>query len=305
MPGTTPVFGGQNTNSPTQQGHNLGNTGWGPASQMRDWLDNFQPDQMGFQGGGQSAWGGPMGHLGHAGQDFQYNPRTGEYGYQDKAGLGLEGGESIWRIDPVTGDKVINPAAMMQFMQGGGDGGGGYQKYQMTDYQGGNVTPGSGYEAFDYDTIGSGIDPQAVIQANEYKLKEGMEGDFAQAGARAGQSGFDMSTPYMGELGAAARKASQDRNAMSMKYQFQAAESQAARDLAQQQQAASLDFGGWQAGYQGDLQSQMFNAGQGFDKWAMENQFGFQDNQGQNLYNQTNEMNSQNNMMSMLQQMMG
>ena len=110
-----------------------------------------------------------------------------------------------------------------------------------------------------------------------------------------------MSTPYMGELGAAARKASQDRNAMSMQYQFQAAESQAARDRSQQEQAANLDFGGWETNYQGDLQSQMFNAGQGFDQWAMENQFGFQDNQGQNLYNQQNS----NNMMSMLQQMMG
>ena len=299
MPATTNAFG-QNRNSASQQGHNLGNQGWDAESPMRNWMDQFQPDQMGWQGGGQSPWGN-MGDPGHGGQDFRYNPRTGESSYQDRAGLGLEGGESIWRIDPVTGDKVINPQAIMQWMNGGGEGGSGYQNYEMTDYGGGNVTPGAGYEAFDYETIGSGIDPQAVIQANEYKLKEGMEGDFAQAGSRAGQSGFDMSTPYMGELGAAARKASQDRNAMSMQYQFQAAESQAARDRSQQEQAANLDFGGWETNYQGDLQSQMFNAGQGFDQWAMENQFGFQDNQGQNLYNQQNS----NNMMSMLQQMMG
>lgn len=289
---------GQNQASNQQQGQNLGSAGWSPESPMRNWLDQYQPDQMGWTGGGDSPWGAG-GDPGHQGQDFQYNPRTGEMEYTNRAGLSLEGGDSIWRIDPVTGDKVINPQAIMQWMNGGGEGG--HQDYKMTDRQGGEVTPGEGYQGFDYESIGSGIDPQAVIEAQEYGLQERMQGDMAQAGARAGQSGFAMSTPYMGELGEAARKASQDRTALTMQYQSAAAENQATRDRSQQEQAANLDFGGWQGQYQGDLQSQMFNASNDMNAWAMENQYGFANNQGQNLYNQQNS----NNMMNMLQQMMG
>jgi hypothetical protein len=107
-----------------------------------------------------------------------------------------------------------------------------------------------------------------------------------------------MSTPYANQLGEAARKASQDRNALTLQYQYDAAQAQAARDLAQQQQAAQLDFGGWQTGYQGDLQSQMFNAGQNLQQWGMQNQFGWGDVQGQNAWNmQQNQMNQQNQMM--------
>ncbi|MHC4363065.1 MAG: hypothetical protein ACYSTZ_09570, partial [Planctomycetota bacterium] len=108
----------------------------------------------------------------------------------------------------------------------------------------------------------------------------------ARAGGRAGQSGFAMSTPYANELGEAARKASQDRNALTLQYQYDAAQAQAQRDLAQQQQAAQLDFGGWQTGYGGDLQAQMFNAGQGMDYWKNINAMGFADNQGMNQWNQ-------------------
>ena len=86
-----------------------------------------------------------------------------------------------------------------------------------------------------------------------------------------------------------------------MQYQYDAAQAQANRDLQQQLQAGQHDFGSWQTGYQGDLQSQMFNSGQGFDEWMAQNQWGFQDNQGQNLFNQQNQMNQQN----MLAQILG
>ena len=185
-------------------------------------------------------------------------------------------------------------------LMGKAGGGGGYENYQMTDYAGGNVTPGEGYQGFDYSTIGSGIDPGAVIAAQEYGLKDAMMGDFAQAGGRAGQSGASMSTPYANQLGEAARKASQDRNALTMQYQYDAAQQQAQRDLAQQLQAGQNDFGGWQTGYQGDLNAQMFNSGQGYDAWALQNQFGMMNNQGQNQYNQQNQMNQQSFLANLL-----
>ena len=78
-----------------------------------------------------------------------------------------------------------------------------------------------------------------------------------------------------------------------MQYQYDAAQALAARDLAQQQQAAQLDFGGWQTGYQGGLQADMFNAGQGMDYWSQMNQMGMAGNMQQNQMNQQNQMQQQ------------
>ena len=283
-------LGGQGS---TQWGHDLENRwGWTPDSPNRDWIDNFEPNAAGWQGG----FGG--GAPGRLGQELMWNSRTGEESWVNRPGLDING-QSFAGWDPVTGNQFVN-MDQMGFGGGGAGGGGGYQNYQMSDYGGGNVTPGEGYQGFDYDSIGSGIDPSAVIAAQEYKLQEAMEGDMARAGGRAGASGFAMSTPYANQLGEAARSASNDRNALTMQYQYDAAQAQAQRDLAQQQQAAQLDFGGWQTGYQGDLQSQMFNSGQGFDQWALQNQFGMQDNQGQNYWNQQQQNQQQQMLMGLL-----
>ncbi|KKN79009.1 hypothetical protein LCGC14_0344850 [marine sediment metagenome] len=279
--------------------------GGGPMGPTGNWYDQNSPMNQYYQGFAPSSAAMQGGTPGHLGQDQYYNPMTGESGWNDRAGTGFgrqrnaQGGMLSW-TDPTTGNQMIDPGLLMGQFGGQGGGGGGYQNYNMTDYQGGQVTPGEGYQQFDYSAIGSGIDPSAVIAAQEYGLQERMEADMARAGGRAGQSGFAMSTPYMGELGEAARKASQDRSALTMQYQYDAAQSQAQRDLAQQQQAAQLDFGGWQTGYQGDMQSQMFNQGQGFDQWALENQFGMQNNQGQNYWNQQQNQNQQQMLMGLL-----
>jgi hypothetical protein len=260
---------------------------------MDQWRRNMAP--------GQSWWEGNA--PGHQGQTYSYNPETGEMGWINSSeGLatGNQTGQLSW-IDPVTGQRTINPQElqrMMGDMGGGYDGGGGYQ-YQGGG--GGQVTPGEGYQGFDYESIGSGIDPSAVIAAQEYKLQEAMEGDMARAGGRAGASGFAMSTPYANQLGEAARSASMDRNALTMQYQYDAAQAQAQRDSAQQQQAAQLDFSGWQTNYGGDLQSQMFNQGQNFQENQARNQYGFA-----NWQNQQNQQNQQNNMnQQLMAQLMG
>jgi len=270
-----------------------GGGGGGPAgwnnqnSQMYNWRMNFSPDAASWVGNAPN----------RQGQTHSYNPMTGESSWVNSTeGLSMSGGQDIWYIDPVTGMKTINPRAMQSLMGmgGGSSGQGGYQSFTPSQYSGGGVTPGGGYEGFDYGSIGSGIDPSAVIAAQEPRLQEAMQADFSKAGGRMGQSGFAMSTPYANSLGDASRKASSDRNAITLQYQYDAAQAQAARDLAQQQQAAQLDFGGWQTGYQGDLQSQMFNQGQNFDSWLANNQFGMQNNQGMNDYNmQQNAINAQ------------
>ena len=132
-----------------------------------------------------------------------------------------------------------------------------------------------------------------------------MQADFAKAGQRAGDSGFNMSTAYSGQLGEAARKASQDRNAIAMGYQYDASSAAADREQQQQMQAAQQDFGGWQTGYQGGMQADMFNESNNMNRWQLENQFGFQDNQGMNQYNQQQDQYNQQNQQQMLMSLMG
>ena len=266
--------------------------GWGNTqSPMYDWQQGFAPGQASWQGAAP----------GHQGQGFSYNPQTGESGWvTDPTGLAFSGGgrgTNVSWIDPETGMRTVNPYAMQEMMgaMGGGGTQGGpsayqYQGYSPSSYSGQDVTPGAGYGGYDYGSTGSSVDPSAVIAAQEAGLQERMEGDMARAGGRAGQSGFAMSTPYMGELGEAARKASQDRTALTMKYQYGAAEAEAQRNQQQQMQAAQLGFGGWQTGYQGDLQSQMFNQGQGLNQWMAQNQMGMQGNQQMNQFNQQQSM---------------
>jgi hypothetical protein len=220
------------------------------------------------------------------------------------------GGRDLWNINPKTGTKQINLGAINSLLGGfgmSGGGGGGYtpQSYTPTDFNPSQITPPSAYGGFDYDTIGSGIDPSAVIAAQEYRLQEAMEGDMANAGARAGKSGFAMSTPYMDSLGAAARKASQDRNAITMQYQYDAAQQQAQRDLQQQLQAAQIDFGAWNQQGNWGMQGQTTNAEMAFQKWLAENNIGMQNTQMQNEASWNNYQQQYGSQQDMLASILG
>jgi hypothetical protein len=290
------------------QGHNLGNLGWDAQSPTNDWLNNFRPDSAQWQGGGgDNRWGGGPGTPGRLGQDQWWNSQTGQVEYTDRPGLsatGLTGTNqtSIWSIDPITGNKVINMDAIRGMMQGGGGGGGDYQNYQVSDYGGGNISPGEGYGGYEYkDAM---VDPSAAIAAQEYGLQENMQADFAKAGGRAGASGFNMSTPYMSQLGEAARMASQDRNAIAMQYQYDASSRAADREQQQEMQAAQYDFGGWQQHGNWDMQAQMQNQQSAFNEWMATNQWGFQDNQGQNQWNQQQQQYNQQNQYNQQQMLM-
>jgi hypothetical protein len=212
-------------------------------------------------------------------------------------------------LDPETGMTTYSMGALDPLLNKFG--GGGQGQYTAQTYNGGGggavpqVTPGAGYGGFDYDTIGSGIDPGAVIAAQEYKLQDAMQADFAQAGGRLGQSGMAMSTPYANSLGQASRQASQDRNAITMQYQYDAAQQQAARDLAQQQQAASLDFGGWQTGYQGGLQSQIANQNAWLGNQGIQSQIGMFNTGQQNQAGMYNNQNQNSMQQQILAQILG
>jgi len=273
-------WGGQS--APANSGYNPSANQW--ATNQYGWGNTNSPDYNWGQGfaPGDASWVGQA--PGQIGQTFGYNPQTGESGWSNNSGgvtfnstnYGPGGKGNFKYIDPETGMTTYSLGALDSVMNKLGMGNSQFspQNYQgsgfsASQWNGNPVTPGAGYEGFDYETIGSGIDPSGVIDAQEYKLQEAMQGDFAQAGGRLGQSGMAMSTPYANALGEASRKASQDRNAITMQYQYDAAQQQAARDLQQQMQAAQLDFGGWQTGYGGDLQAQMFNEGNNFDAWAV------------------------------------
>jgi hypothetical protein len=249
----------------------------------------------------QSAWVGDA--VGHQGQGYSYNPMTGAGGWiNTSGGTGITGTSSPYGkdvtswIDPNTGIQMSNPwvgartarSLMSMFGMGGSGGGFDPQQYELTEYSGPQITAPGAYGGFNYDTIGSGVDPAEVIAAQEYRLQEAMEGDMARAGGRAGQSGFAMSTPYANQLGEAARKASQDRNAITMQYQYDAAQQQAQRDLAQQLQAAQQDFGGWQTQGGWDMSAQMANQNQALQQWMLQNQMGMGnvDMQNQNMQQQ-------------------
>lgn len=266
---------------------------------MYQWQMNQSPNE--------SAWNGPA--AGHHGQNYSFNPMTGQGSWENTSGGFQIGGTNPYGsgvvswTDPTNGMKSVNPRALNGLLGGlglSGGSGGGYQDYQMTGFNGPQVSAPGDYGGFDYDTIGSGIDPGAVIAAQEYKLQEAMEGDMAQAGGRLGQSGFAMSTPYAGEVAGAARKAAQDRNAITMQYQYDAAQAQAQRDLAQQLQAGQHDFGGWQTQGGWDMQGQLANQSNALQQWMMQNQIGMQNSQGQNQWNMQNNQSQQQMLASIL-----
>ena len=287
--------------------------GWGNTSSADyQWLQGFKPGELGWQGGDAP---------GHIGQTGVWNPNTGEFDYINTAGgtgvltggMTPYGPNALSYTDPNTGLQMTNLGALGGVMGslerafgGSFSGNAGQfnpQQYQMTEYSGPQINAPGGYGGFDYSTIGSGIDPSKVIAAQEYRLQEAMEGDMARAGGRLGQSGMAMSTPYAAELGSAARKASQDRNALTMQYQYDASQQQAQRDLAQQLQAGQHDFGGWQTQGGWDMGAQMANQNQALQQWALQNQMGMGNVDMQNQYGYQG-FQDQQNQQQMQQQMM-
>jgi len=289
-------FGGSGFNNPQM------NPNWfNPNNQQTQWQQSFMPDAANWQ-----SYFNPN----SPGMQNYFNPGTGGFTSNVTPGTGIGYGHSAYGAigpdmlsytDPNTGSKMINPKALMNAFGGmfGGGGGGGYQNYEMTAGPNTQVNAPGAWGGYNWDAQEM-IDPSEVIAAQEYKLQEAMDADMARAGGRLGQSGMAMSTPYAGAVADSARKAAQDRNALTLQYQYQAATDAARRQQAQQMADAQMQFGGWQTQGGWDMQSQLANANNAMQQWMLENQFGFQDNQGMNQWNQQQGMQEQNFLASLL-----
>lgn len=282
-------FGGSQYNNP-QMGFNPQAAGWfNPQNQMDQWQSQWQPEY--------TQWNSYM-DPSQQGMQNWYNPFTGQTQSNVMPGLaigtakgyGTLSDNMLKSIDPVTGSTIINPKVLQNMLGGFGFGGNGagFQGYDITDAPQTNVSAPGAWGGYNWDAQEM-IDPSEVIAAQEYKLQEALDADMAKAGARLGQSGMAMSTPYAGAVADSARKAAQDRNAITLQYQYDAAKDAAARQQAQQMADAQMAFGGWQTQGGWDMQSQLANAQNALARWQLQNQLGMQNTQMQNQWNMMNQ----------------
>lgn len=184
-----------------------------------------------------------------------YNPQEG----QTQWGVGQMPGGGPQYTD--WGGMTDRPEYQMPGAYGGGAG----QSWSSVGpYQTGTYQPGSQWGQGQYG-MGSGVmqqgmqgyapesslDPQRVIDASVAPLQHQRDVGFAEAAARAGGSGFAMSTPYMEQLGQVEQRSLQDLDKTTQEYLYNAAQFKAQQDLAAQQQALdrSLSAYGTHSGY--------------------------------------------------------
>ncbi len=304
-----PQFGGDMNQASQWGAWNRGQQGY-DLDQMANMYNQYNPGGQPFD---------PFGTMGGAGQQMgqmsqmfdQYNPGGAQFdpfgtfgmagdqgrGAFDQFNLSGPGGQNIFSFNAPQGGSgqysaQFDPSALGM---GGGFG------FNPWDSGGAQFTPweGDGYQGPGaWDIGGSSAAPYSdysmqAIDANIPYLQEQMDQRMADAGARAGQSGFAMSTPYTDSLGGAGRQMQEDLTRISMDYRTQAARDQAMME--QQAQQSYYDrlygMGGQMAGMQhqgslADLANQ-FGAWQsqnnwnqaGLDRdygaWGLQNQLGY------------------------------
>lgn len=157
---------------------------------------------------------------------------------------------------------------------------GAYQGYTAGAFSGPQVSAPGAWGGYDINapgawdpsfTVDAGLtDTQDAINAQLPWIAEQRDLGFADAAARAGQSGFAMSSPYMESLGGVARNAANDTQAMAEQFLFQAEESARQRDLQAQMQRLQLEKEAWQN--QGDWQmaEQIQEAQNSLSSWQTE-----------------------------------
>lgn len=276
------------------------------------------------------SWGNPFGQEQY---QWSFNPSSGKM--QLYSGVPWQQQQQNSILDMMM-SRMGQPYGNGQF-QAQGSGGPNYTKppeWQVPgSYQGGNYQAGAGYSGAKYqpvqgwdpsgisDTLaqgyqgyapGSSLDPQSVINASLPALDEARQQGFAGAGARAGQSGFAMSTPYMEALGGVERKTQNDLAQLTQGMLYDAAKFKAEQDLAAQQAALDRSLSGWGTKAGLDTQGQLSDLAREFDAWRqsgqwshegqladLARQFGAWQQEGdwQNLANQNayNVWNAQNN----------
>ena len=181
----------------------------------------------------------------------------------------------------------------MGMFDASGSGSGGYDPYQMTDFQGGQINAPGAYGGGDWDVAKNVVNVHDVIESYRPTMEAEIGAGFAQAGNRLGQSGFAMSTPYATALGDVERLARAQMNQRGLEYQYDAGKFDAGNQMAAMMAENAEKYGGWQQAGNWDMAAQQGNESNAMQQWMLENQFGFQGNQAQNLYNQQDQMNQQ------------
>ena len=264
--------------------------GWGNQnSAMYGWGMGFAPPQ--------SAWQGDA--PGRAGQDYSYNPMTGQGGWMNTAGGVQIGGSNpygsgaITWTDPITGMKSINPDAIKKLLASfGGGGGGGYESYTPSEYGGAPITAPEAYGGGDWDVAKNVVNVHDVIESYRPTMEAEIAAGFANAGNRLGQSGFAMSTPYAGKLGEVEALARAKMNQRGLEFEYDAGKFDAGNQMATMMAKNAEALRAWETSGGWDMGAQSQNAQNAFNQWMAQNQWGFQDNQGQNAWNQ-NQQNQQ------------
>ena len=271
---------GQNSTSFNDNPYQNPQMGWtNQNSPMNQWWQGFTPPE--------GQWQGPA--TGHQGQDYSYNPATGQGSWENSAG-GVQiggsnpyGNNALTWTDPFTGMQAINPGAL-QNLFGSMGGGGGYQNYDMTNFQGGQMTAPEAYGGGDWSSP-FGLSTEEVIESYRPQMQNEIDQGFAQAGNRLGASGFAISTPYAQKLGQVSDLATSKMNNMALQYGYDAAKFDRDQALARQMAQNQEGFAGWQQGGNWDMQAQQGNMNNAMQQWMMQQQIGLENNQGQNAYN--------------------
>ena len=278
-------FGSNPYQNPQMGAFGGGPPGWGNQnSMMYDWQNSFAPPE--------SAWQGSA--PGRAGQGYSYNPQTGQGGYVNTAGGTQIGGSNPYGsgalswTDPYTGMKAINPDAIKRLLgMFGGGGGGGYQSFTPSEFGGGQITPPGAYGGGDWDVPGNVVNVHDVVEAYRPTMEANIGQGFAEAGNRLGQSGFAMSTPYATALGDVERLARGQMNQRGLEFEYDAGKFDASNQMAAMMGQNAENYNVWQQSGNWDMGAQGQNSQNAFNKWMAQNQWAFQDNQGQNQYDQS------------------
>lgn len=227
--GGSPGFGGQqNQQYPGQGGYNPQAGDVNTQSPMYGHMMGMMPKDL--------QWNQQQGGPGQQGGSMYYNPFTGEREFERTPGMGFQshmnspGGNLAKWTDPTTGDVYMDPSFMMnQFDIGGGVGNVGIGNLEYQGYEGQYEGPAPWDQMM--ANAGAVTDTDAVIESYRPLMEEEIGRGFADAGARMGQSGFAMSTPYANELGQVERSALDDFTRTALGYKYGAAESQAGREM--------------------------------------------------------------------------
>ena len=260
-------------------------------SQQNQWMMNQQPPWMQNE---------QFFDPNNPGMNSYYNPYTQDTTQNYQPGFGFGNGANANFAGAVSwtdrqGNRMFDPNAFnAQF-----GGGGGYNKFQSTDFQGNPMQAPGGYGGGNWGRP-EDLSAAEVIESYRPTMDANIGEGFAEAGNRLGQSGFAMSTPYAQELGDVERLARAQMNQRGLEFTYDATKFDRGQEMQRQMAENQEMYNSWQQGGNWDMAAQGQNNQNDFNSWMAQNQWGFQDNQGENQWNQQNDYNQQQMLMNLI-----